>query len=527
MSDAAPTVDRRWLIPALLLAAATLLRLAWLGSLPPDLFRDEAEKGYNAWCIATTGRDAAGNLLPVFVNVFGVTTSAAYQYLAAPLTLILGLNEWSTRLPAALAGLAAIAVNFLFMQRAFGRGAALWASAFLALSPWHIVFSRWAQQGILLPLLLAVFLLGWQMWMDGRRAGAVLAGLAAGASVYVYDVARLFVPLLLAGAVVVSWRQVARTPLAVAAGAIAAAVAASPVVYLMLTEPGAAQARFEAISIFGDNAGIGAIVRSFSSNYLAHWSPQFLLLSGDAELRHSAGVGHMLAFEFAMLIAGIIFAIRLRTPPLLLLLWGVVLFPVAAGMTKVGVPHALRCIVAIPILQNLAGVGAARLADAAVRRGWRQAPMVAVLLTVLSAIPFALAYFTTYRARSAFNWQYGVREALDIARSAEPPAERIAFYRVTGAEYLVAFRDAIPPGRLRAEGHEGLGVTVLPWDAPLGGVCADMSGVRTAFIMLPMFEAPCGRETLLISGPGGDEVMMTVSFNYEASVAATDAGAEP
>ncbi|HKY33992.1 MAG TPA: hypothetical protein VJV23_15785, partial [Candidatus Polarisedimenticolia bacterium] len=60
--------------PALLLAGAlaALLRFWSLGSIPLSLYCDEAFHGYQAWSLATTGRDLRGVPFPFFFDVFGL-----------------------------------------------------------------------------------------------------------------------------------------------------------------------------------------------------------------------------------------------------------------------------------------------------------------------------------------------------------------------------------------------------------------------------------------------------------------------
>ena len=50
-------------------------------------------------------------------TITGVTTSAIYQYLAVPFVALAGLNEWSARLPAAIAALGTSFLNWMLMRR--------------------------------------------------------------------------------------------------------------------------------------------------------------------------------------------------------------------------------------------------------------------------------------------------------------------------------------------------------------------------------------------------------------------------
>src|SRR4030065_1905799 len=62
---------------------------------------------------------------------------------------MLGLNVWAVRLPAALLGTLAVLILMLLVRDLFGEKKvinplSLWAGFFLAISPWHIHFSRGA-----------------------------------------------------------------------------------------------------------------------------------------------------------------------------------------------------------------------------------------------------------------------------------------------------------------------------------------------------------------------------------------------
>ncbi|MCX7626472.1 MAG: glycosyltransferase family 39 protein, partial [Candidatus Sumerlaeaceae bacterium] len=238
MAPRKPHSFRRSLV-LLLVAASALLRIYQLDAIPPALFRDEAEKVYNAFCLASTAHDCSGKLLPLFIDVFGVTTSAIYQYAAVPFVWILGVGEWAARLPAAFVGTLTIWLTFLAAERLWGTRAAFWSALFLAFSPWHIVFSRWAQQGIFLPLWLSLALYCWALFL-GRRTWAVLgSGVALGLAFYTYDVARAFVPLLVILLCTLYYRELRLQWRATIAAAGALLVVALPTLYLLFFHTGA------------------------------------------------------------------------------------------------------------------------------------------------------------------------------------------------------------------------------------------------------------------------------------------------
>lgn len=446
-------------IAILLVLLGAVVRTAWLDLVPPGIFRDEAEKAYNAYRLALTAHDANGHLLPLFIQVFGVTTSALYQYAAVPFMWLLGLNEWSARLPAATAGLATILLLFFLLKRERDIFTATFAALLLALSPWHIVFSRWAQQGIFLPLLLTSMMFCWRAWLDAQRSSHkshfALPGAAALAALamYTYDIARLFVPLLALGMCVVYRWELWSSKKQLLLSLAVFLVVLSPTVYLMTTQNAAAQARFRYVSILQPGASPFAIIKTFISNYAAHWSPEFLFLTGDRELRHGAGTGVLTWAEGLGLLIGIpILLVRRTKEDLVWVLW-LLLFPVSASLTREGIPHALRAIVALPAMQAVAGIGWAALVNRLVPPRQPLARAVFVVAAVAAFLPFAYRYYLPrYRAESAFSWQFGLKDALAILNQQHFARHPVYFHNIVGAQYLVPFYLKTPPSQFRESG---------------------------------------------------------------------------
>jgi len=493
------------------ISLASVVRLARLADIPPALFRDEAEKLYNAYCLFTSGRDCQGNPFPLFVEVFGVTTSAIYQYSAIPFVWLFGLSEWTARLPAALVGILTVIVTFAWVKHQRGLGTAVWAALFLALSPWHITFSRWAQQGIFLPLLLACSMLSWQYYLRGKRWGIVGTAMSLALAMYTYDVARAFVPLILAGLVVAYWRVLRNRWRETLLGLLVFAVFSSPTFLLLSTNTEAAQARFNRISIFQPGMAIPNILGTFVKNYFMHLSPNFLLFHGDAELRHGVGVGVLTLTEFVGLVVGVISLIRSRKPENIVLLFWLAAFPVAASLTREGIPHALRTIVALPGLQVIAACGIKKL-ERACSVSWRKyfREMV-VALALLGALPFIYKYFTSYKSQSAFNWQYGVKQALELLRPYEDTLDWICFNGIAGAEYLVAVYAKIPPSEFHP--HRPSAQKYV-WDPHLLSSLFNKTAV--AVVSVPYAPSPPKAAVIPILAPNSEDVVAVIYINERA-----------
>ncbi len=477
----------------LILLVALALRVVMLDSLPPALFRDEAEKALNGYMLAFTARDLDGRFLPLFIKVFGVTTSAVYQYACVPFMWLMGLSEWSARMPAVLAATLTLLFNYLFMARAVNKQTALIASLFLALSPWHIIFSRWGQQGIFLPMFASLALWSGANWAQTKRTPwLVLSAVAAGLMIYTYDVARLFVPLMLLCSFFIFLPTIRKNKKPVAIAVICGTLVVLPIAWLLLFNTGAAQARFSNVSIFSRNNTLTGILSDFLRNYWNHWSFDFLLLYGDAELRHGAGVGVLNPVEWIALLTGIVYFCLFFKRKNQFWFACLLLWPVAASLTREGVPHALRSIVALPVLQDVAAIGIYWVIRSVPARLRRLAVLLFIVVLLPGFIRFARSYYSPdYRSRSASAWQYGIKQSIQVLT---PPVEcallhngpqpQIIYYHFQGAEYLVPFyaQTMLSPELADAFIHS---FVTPPWNTPPEQL-ADPYAQTPVFLVQPL-----------------------------------------
>jgi 4-amino-4-deoxy-L-arabinose transferase-like glycosyltransferase len=170
-SRPAGTARRRrvaWLPLGVLLLAA-LLRLWQIGRVPPGLQFDEAHNAIDAVRVLDGSRD-------VFFTENG-GREPFIVYLQACLLALLGRAHpaFALRLASAFVGIVTVAV----LYRAFGelagdRRVGLLAAAYLAVSYWHLHFSRYGIRAILAPLWTTAAL--WAWWRATREGAAAEAG---------------------------------------------------------------------------------------------------------------------------------------------------------------------------------------------------------------------------------------------------------------------------------------------------------------------------------------------------------------
>lgn len=483
-----------WAGAAMILILAGALRFCGLADVPAGLFRDEAEKGYNAWAIATAGgavEFSAGangqavigwNAWPYVIDVMGVKTSAIYQYASVPFVKAFGLTVASTRMAAALAGTLAVAALGMLLLRAWPPGAALAAMAWLALCPWHLVFSRWALQGIFVPLGMMGVLAGAAGAERDRRWGFPLAGAALGFMFYAYSGAQ---PFVLAWAVALAglyWKAIRARPGWFALGVGLLLLGAAPRAWIIVA--GGGGARLGAVAVWSEEGATAASAFvQFVKNYVAHFNPVFLFFRGDELPRHGyPGFGQLLMIDVLLLPIGLVATFRRKMPLRGALLAAFVLGPVGAAITRTGIPHALRSLPMVVPAAVWGGVGLAVLAQwivgsvertgkaddkkrAAARKRGRVLAGVAVIAAVLFAFRVHAIAWKVYReseeARVAFA--ASEREALERVMGEREAGQDVWISgAILYAPYFAMFYGELRPREVALDGLAEQGVHVFP-----------------------------------------------------------------
>lgn len=457
-----------WIL-VVLMTAAFLLRFAGLGSNPPGFFRDEADKGYTSWCLLHTGQDQAGNPWPLFVPAMNVTTSALYQYLDIPFVAVFGLNEWAIRLPACLAGTLSTFAAFLLARALWGTAAGLWAGLFVCLSPWSLLLSRWANQSILLTVSIPLglfFFLRQRERLFPSASQALLSALFFLIAIYTYAPARLYIPVFVALLWFVSFTREALSPecrkeflLSLGIFVAVFALGCIPLARHVLLESAQSAARLSRITIF-DGQPLSSALLEWMGNYCLHFSPWFLWIRGDENLRHSTyWFGQLHLYLFPLVILGVLQAVKRRSRiDRILLLW-LFCFPIAAACTRERVPHALRSVFAVPAFQIVAVYGIVSWNEWIPNlKAWFFGQMVKgfvrlwLVLLVLCPILYLGDLFVFYPRYAAVEWEYGYREAVSWWNIHRNGADRT---QVSGmAEYpyvFFLFFGQYPPERWIAE----------------------------------------------------------------------------
>jgi 4-amino-4-deoxy-L-arabinose transferase-like glycosyltransferase len=411
------------LILFVIVCVGGFVRFYQLGGNPVGLFRDEASTGYDAYCLLETGHDQYGEVFPLFSRSFGDYNESLYRFLVIPSVYFFGLNEFAVRFPAAVIGVLTILIFYFLVRLLFDERVALVATFFLAVSPWHIVFSRVGFRAILFPFFFSLGLLLFFKFLQkflgvqdpffkkgpGRRR-LILSSIAFSFSLYSYSSARVYVPLFLIVLSILYFKELnASRRETVIAGIILVIVLVLLGSY-WLSPKGMARA----------GATMANDVGAWVKNYVSYFSPNFLFFKGDANLRHSIqDVGQLYQLEILTVIAGLIGLVtaflKSRDRKWLVLAAGILLYPIPAALTEPG--HALRSIIGCVWFPMLSAYGLFGGVDFVKKKSLRSFVVVGVLLTVSAGFfNFGRNYFIDYPYYSWFHWDYGWKQALTIAK---------------------------------------------------------------------------------------------------------------
>jgi hypothetical protein len=370
---------------------AAFLRLYRIDTVPPGDGHDPALYGVDALAILEGER-------PIFLESnFG--REALYSYLVAACFLVLGPGTLAIHVTSAIVGILTVPAVFLAAEALFAtdedsllsRYGGLLSALVMAISYWHLNWSRYGVRAILIPLFAALVVYSlWRGFRTGSRWAFAGCGFFLGASMYTYQAARLLPLLVLVGygAVVKSRRSLTKAD-ALNLGIVVAIsmVVFAPLGYYFVAHPGS----------FGGRVGQAFVLSQASetagrAQALLDQAIRLLLMFGIRGEREAFStipqrplLNPFLALAFCL---GIIICLRrLRKPSFLLVIAWLALMSVP-GMLAYG-SRAKRTIGALPAVAMLIAIGLLVPCDAIRRRMRLRAgavPRIAYLVATLIVV---------------------------------------------------------------------------------------------------------------------------------------------
>jgi len=426
----------------IILIIASFLRLYNINLIPPGLYPDEAINGNNALEALSTGNFSALGGPASGWKVFypenngreGLFMNIQAIFLKFLMPLSGGNPEpWMLRLPSALFGILTVLGLYFLARELFNKKVALLSSFFLAVSFWHINFSRIGFRAIMSPLfaVLAIYFLLVALRSQKYILNSLLGGIFLGLGFYSYIAFRAL-PLLAVIIWLIYWINNKDSAfrkkilLSTCYFLLATFIITAPLGIHFLKNPADFFGRTTQVSIFSASGGSSLLIlKNLGLNIIK--TAGMFNFSGDWNWRHNyAGRPELFWPVGILFIIGVVLSLikifknkniktsdvqnidadvrtsdvqKLKFPFIVLFSW-LIIAALPVVVSNEGIPHALRVIIMIPPVFILAGFGGIWLYEKLLTKILNNTKVRKII--ILSALYFLLstlifeAYYTYF-----------------------------------------------------------------------------------------------------------------------------------
>lgn len=393
-------LKQHWPLILIVLVAA-FLRFFRLDSLPPGLHPDEAANGLDIIGMIDQGKfavvfDSNGPREGLFLYLQGF-----FVWVGQALSIAsLNYTTLALRLAPALIGVLTVFGLYKLTKEFFNKNIALFSAAALAISSWHIQFSRNGFRAIMTPLVLVfLFYFFIKAYREGKIRDYVWAGAWLGLGFYTYLSFRM-IPLvflaLLVFILVTDKKFFSKNLKKLGYFFLVFLVCMIPMVIHFFHVPADILGR-ASTSIFGQGGNPAMIL---ADNILK--TLQMFNFAGDSNFRHNVASLPMLEPIMGVLLwVGLLVAcFRIKKIEYFILIVWAAVMSLPEIMTGEGIPHALRMVGVIPVVFIFVALGFDRFAEA-LRKLFKAplkkfVPILAMVIFVLSLGAAVQKYFIIF-----------------------------------------------------------------------------------------------------------------------------------
>ncbi|EKD90015.1 MAG: Glycosyl transferase family 39 [uncultured bacterium] len=407
-------------ILALIVILAAFLRIWKLDMVPASLNWDEVDAGYNAFTVANWGIDEWGNKFPLVFQSFYDDKHPVHIYITTVFVKLFGLSDFTMRLPSAIFGALGVLIIFYLTKYLFKKDLpAYFAAIFLAISPYHLQFSRGLWE---VNFAFFFFILGIMFFYLGKNKNAwyfPLSFLGFGLSLYSYHSSKIVVPPMIIVLSVLYFKDFTKN---IKAFAVSILVLAIFIVGLVINPRLLGFARAEqnkfpdekirATDLYQKtgNQYLGTL-EIVAGNYIKYFSPDYLFINGDQNPRNSVKVfGEFYKIDALLITLGLIFMIiKPRKEWLVLFAW-IALAPVPGALSGF-TPNAARGLFMMGSLQIVASYGLYSIVNLFRKNIVKSVIVILVFVPLIWEFSSYLSYYyKEYGKKDAIEWQYGMKQ---------------------------------------------------------------------------------------------------------------------
>jgi 4-amino-4-deoxy-L-arabinose transferase-like glycosyltransferase len=415
------------IVLTLIVSLAAFLRFYKLDQVPPSLNWDEIAAGYNAYTIANWGADEYGNKFPIVFKSFGDDKHPVHIYLTAVVVKIFGLSDYSTRASSAFMGvLGVVAIYFLAKKLLKSEIAGLFSALFLAVSPYHLQFSRglWEANFALDFFLagLAAFYFG----LDKKNWLLTLSFVFFGLSFFSYHSALVVVPPMVFLICLTNIKKLILSKKFFVAGLLVTIVFGALVIkepkilgFARIKQTQFSREDVQATSIY-KKTGIPLFgtAQMALGNYRKYFTYSYLFKTGDIGPRQSVKIiGEFYKIDLLLGALGLIALLLTRNWQAFIIIFSWLALSPIPGALSSSDPSANRGIFMIgPVI--LLSAGGASWILKIIKRKYLQV-VAGVLIVVFLAYEtgnYLRYYYISYSKNDAIEWQYGMKQIVDYLK---------------------------------------------------------------------------------------------------------------
>lgn len=426
-------LKKNWLLLLIVLVAAGL-RFYKLGSIPPGLYPDEAANGQDVIRIlenhdfkAIYDTNGPREALFIYLQALAVWLGKTFNIAALNFTTL------SLRIAPAFIGTLTVWAIYLFGKEMFkSKEIGLLSAAALAVSSWHIQFSRNGFRAIMLPLMLClIFYFFIRAYREGKLKDYLWFGVFLGLGFYTYLSIRM---LPLAFGAFLIWTAIFDKKflkenyqkILWAGGAFVLVMA--PMIIHFVQVPADIFGR-ASTSIFNPELNNGSALGTLLENL----KKELLMFnfSGDENFRHNVAGLPMLELATGIFMwAGVIISllnIKKIEHFILLALFGAMSVPMV--ITAEGIPHALRLVGIMPVVFVWIGLGLEK-ATFWVKKPYLKYGILSIILTLSAYMAFQ-KYFILFPSKAEAREAY-TEDMVSMAEMINNTESDTKNYLITG-----------------------------------------------------------------------------------------------
>jgi len=382
------------------------------------LYIDEVSIGVNANSILRTGRDEHNVRFPLYFESFGEYKLPIYIYSTSLSTAVFGKTPLAVRLPSVISGTATAAVLILLAALlSKNRKLSLLTGFILAVTPWHIQFSRAGFEANMALLFVSAGVYALVLGFE-KNYYLIISLILFLLSFFTYLSARIFLPLFLMIFLVWQRKKAWEITKKKSVFIIIFLILLIPVLFNSLTPQALIRARSVSFirevkanpdTFFSDKTLL--TIEQFFKNYLKNYSLEFLFFIGDGNGRHGTReLGGLFLWQLPFLIIGLSKASKSK----LMLFW-LLLAPIPAAVSLPN-PHALRSLMLVAPLSYFTGAGVQQFFR---NQNFKKFRLIVLfeLICVYFLFLYLHVYFVHYPKRTDPDWSGGYREAIEYVSS--------------------------------------------------------------------------------------------------------------